>query len=68
MVEIIHPIIHPIIVVMVMVVFFISVHSMLGCKTVIYKITDQLLALLQQPGRLLSICQKVSQGLDTSCS
>ncbi len=49
MVEIIHPIIHPIIVVivvMVMVVFFISVHSMLGCKTVIYKITDQLLALM----------------------
>ncbi len=49
MVDIIHPIIHPIIVVivvMVMVVFFISVHSMLGCKTVIYKITDQLLALM----------------------
>jgi len=62
MVEIIHPII------VVMVVFFISVHSTTGCKIVIYKITDQLLALLQQPGRLLSICQKVSQGLDTSCS
>ncbi len=45
MVEIIHPIIHPITVV-IMVVFFISVHSMLGCKTVIYKITDQLLALM----------------------
>jgi len=50
MVEIIHPIIHPIIVVIVvmvvMVVFFISVHSKSGCKTVIYKITDQLLALM----------------------
>jgi len=47
MVEIIHLIIHPIIVVMVvMVVFFISVHSKSGCKTVIYKITDQLLALM----------------------
>jgi len=53
MVDIIHPIIHPIIVVLVvmvvmvvMVVIFISVHSTTGYKTVIYKITDQLLALV----------------------
>lgn len=31
------------------------------------RITDQLLALLPQPRRLLSICQKVSGWLDASC-
>ncbi len=36
-------------------------------RAISYRITVQLLALLQQPGRLLSTCQKVSRWLVTGC-